>query len=115
MRSEAQVTDSRCASESSESGHALSHGCMTHRVPNLHLSLTSAMTSTLHTLLGDELYHAWRERASIPPFSARKDGFSLADAYAVQQRFVARRIGAGETVVGKKIGVTSQAVQDMLD
>ncbi|MFL9867439.1 2-oxopent-4-enoate hydratase [Paraburkholderia fungorum] len=73
------------------------------------------MTSTLHTTLGDELYHAWRERAPIAPFSARAGGLPLADAYRVQQHFVARRIEAGETIVGKKIGVTSQAVQDMLD
>ncbi|MGE8487242.1 MAG: 2-oxopent-4-enoate hydratase, partial [Paraburkholderia nemoris] len=73
------------------------------------------MTSTLHATLGDELYHAWRERTPIAPFSARAGGLSLADAYRVQQHFVARRIEAGETVVGKKIGVTSQAVQDMLD
>ena len=73
------------------------------------------MPSTFHAALGDELYTAWRERAPIPPFSARADGLSLADAYGIQQRFVARRIDAGETIVGKKIGVTSQAVQDMLN
>ncbi|HEX7913322.1 MAG TPA: 2-oxopent-4-enoate hydratase [Paraburkholderia sp.] len=73
------------------------------------------MTSTLHAELGDTLYRAWRERTPIAPFSARADGLPIADAYQVQQHFVARRIEAGETIVGKKIGVTSQVVQDMLD
>lgn len=73
------------------------------------------MTSTLHAELGDTLYRAWRERTPIAPFSARADGLPIADAYRVQQHFVARRIEAGETIVGKKIGVTSQVVQDMLD
>ena len=73
------------------------------------------MTTTLHATLGDELYQAWLRRAPIEPFSARPEGLPLADAYRVQQHFIARRIKAGEKIVGKKIGVTSQAVQDMLD
>jgi len=75
----------------------------------------SAMHSNLHTALGDELYSAWRERVPITPFSVRMEGLSLPDAYSIQQRFVALRVAAGEHVVGKKIGVTSQVVQDMLD
>jgi len=38
----------------------------------------------------------------------------LAAAYAVQQALVARRLAAGATVVGRKIGATSKAVQDQL-
>ncbi len=68
-----------------------------------------------HAALGDELYAAWRERVPVTPFSARAGDLPLADAYRVQQRFVARRLADGEAIVGKKIGVTSQAVQDMLD
>ncbi|RAS23759.1 2-oxopent-4-enoate/cis-2-oxohex-4-enoate hydratase [Paraburkholderia bryophila] len=75
---------------------------------------SNAMTSTLHAELGDTLYRAWLERAPIAPLSARDDGLPLADAYRVQQHFIARRIEAGETVVGKKIGLTSAAVQNML-
>ncbi len=39
---------------------------------------------------------------------------TIDDAYAIQQRMMARRLAAGERVVGKKIGVTSQAVMNML-
>ncbi|MFM0395747.1 2-oxopent-4-enoate hydratase [Paraburkholderia phytofirmans] len=73
------------------------------------------MTSTLHAELGDTLYRAWLDRTPVAPFSARAEGLPLADAYRVQQHFIARRLAAGETVAGKKIGVTSQVVQDMLD
>ena len=38
----------------------------------------------------------------------------LAAAYAVQQGLVQRRLSAGATVVGRKIGATSKAVQDQL-
>ena len=39
---------------------------------------------------------------------------TVEDAYRIQQRLNARRVAAGETIVGKKIGVTSQAVMKML-
>src|SRR3954462_10726046 len=38
----------------------------------------------------------------------------LAAAYAVQQGLVRRRLDGGVTVVGRKIGATSKAVQDQL-
>jgi 2-keto-4-pentenoate hydratase len=38
----------------------------------------------------------------------------LAAAYAVQQGLVQRRLAGGATVVGRKIGATSKAVQDQL-
>ncbi|MES2257992.1 MAG: 2-oxopent-4-enoate hydratase [Pseudomonadota bacterium] len=65
--------------------------------------------------LGDELYAALRERRVLAPLRAREPGITLADAYAIQQRMVGRRLASGETVVGKKIGVTSKPIQDFLD
>lgn len=73
------------------------------------------MSSPLHTSLGDELFAAWHDRTPVAPLSSRPRRLSLNDAYRIQQRFVERRLALGETVVGKKIGVTSQVVQDMLD
>jgi 2-oxopent-4-enoate/cis-2-oxohex-4-enoate hydratase len=64
--------------------------------------------------LGDELYTALTERRVIDPLSKRGFEISIEDAYAIQQRMIARRIEKGEKVVGKKIGVTSQAVMNML-
>ncbi|NML27916.1 2-oxopent-4-enoate hydratase [Zoogloea dura] len=70
-------------------------------------------TATLDAL-GDELYEALRARRPIPPLTSRHPGMSLADAYHVQQRMIARRIEKGERVIGSKIGVTSKAVMNML-
>lgn len=63
---------------------------------------------------GDELYQAWRERRVLAPLVERHPDVGIDDAYAIQLRMVERRVQAGETIVGKKIGVTSKAVQDML-
>lgn len=64
------------------------------------------------TQYGDELYDAWLHRRVVTPVLERAPDISLADAYAVQLRIVNRRVEAGETIIGKKIGVTSKPVQD---
>jgi 2-oxopent-4-enoate/cis-2-oxohex-4-enoate hydratase len=63
---------------------------------------------------GGELYRALRERRTVAPLIARDPSLSIADAYAISLDALARRQADGERVVGKKIGVTSKAVQDML-
>lgn len=63
---------------------------------------------------GDELFEAWRKRSVLRPLLEREPGITIADAYRIQQRFVARRVQDGETIVGKKIGATSKPVQDFL-
>lgn len=64
--------------------------------------------------LGDELYQALAGCQVVEPLTTRHPGITIDDAYAIQQRMLARRLAAGEKVVGKKIGVTSKAVMDML-
>ena len=63
--------------------------------------------------LGDALYSALRERRTLAPLSERY-ALSVEDAYRISLRFLARRESDGERVIGKKIGVTSKPVQDML-
>ncbi|BEP96331.1 fumarylacetoacetate hydrolase family protein [Acidovorax sp. A79] len=64
--------------------------------------------------LGDELYQALAGCQVVEPLTSRHSDITIDDAYAIQQRMMARRLAAGEKVVGKKIGVTSKAVMDML-
>lgn len=64
--------------------------------------------------LGDELFDALRARAPIAPLTERETGIEIDDAYYISLRMLRRRETEGERVVGKKIGVTSAAVQDML-
>lgn len=63
---------------------------------------------------GAELYAALRGRHTVAPLIARDPALDVNDAYAISLDFLWRRMKDGEKVVGKKIGVTSKAVQDML-
>jgi 2-oxopent-4-enoate/cis-2-oxohex-4-enoate hydratase len=63
---------------------------------------------------GDELYQALRERRPVEPLTDRESDITVDDAYRIQLRTIQRRLDAGERVVGKKIGVTSKVVMDML-
>ena len=64
---------------------------------------------------GDELYEAWVARQPVEPLRLREPGITIEDAYKIQERFVARRVQAGEKIIGKKIGATSKPVQDFLE
>jgi 2-oxopent-4-enoate/cis-2-oxohex-4-enoate hydratase len=63
---------------------------------------------------GEELYRALRDRRTVAPLIARDPSLTVDDAYAISLDALARRKADGERVIGKKIGVTSKAVQDML-
>jgi 2-oxopent-4-enoate/cis-2-oxohex-4-enoate hydratase len=73
-----------------------------------------ALSETRIHALGDELFAALRARAVLEPLTNREPGITIEDAYAISLRFLERRKAEGERVIGKKIGVTSKPVQDML-
>ena len=64
--------------------------------------------------LGDRLFDALSSRTPIAPLTATHPEMTIEDAYHVQQRMIARRLEQGDRVIGKKIGVTSTAVMNML-
>jgi len=65
--------------------------------------------------LGQELYGALRSGEPMAPLTERYPEMTVDDAYAISLAFLkARQKQDGERVVGKKIGVTSKPVQDML-
>ena len=64
--------------------------------------------------LGNELYAAMCERRMVAPLTEASPDLSIEDAYQISLQFLANRVNAGEAVIGKKIGVTSKAVMDML-
>ena len=64
---------------------------------------------------GDELYQALRHRRTVAPLTERETDISIDDAYHISLRLLEQRLADGERVIGKKIGVTSKAVQNMLN
>jgi len=63
---------------------------------------------------GDELYQALVDRKAVDPLTDRESSITIEDAYQIQLRMIQRRVDAGERIVGKKIGVTSKIVMQML-
>lgn len=63
---------------------------------------------------GEELYQAFVSRRAVEPLLSREPDISIEDAYRIQEQFVARRLAAGEKIIGKKIGATSKPVQEFL-
>ncbi|KHK61214.1 MULTISPECIES: 2-oxopent-4-enoate hydratase [Pseudomonas] len=72
------------------------------------------MSPELIETLGDELYAALCSRTVVDPLTSRYPDITIDNAYHIQQRMISRRLQAGERIVGKKIGVTSAAVMNML-
>lgn len=60
------------------------------------------------------LYRALRDGTTIAPPSETDPSLTIDDAYAISLAVLERRLADGERLIGKKIGVTSKVVQDML-
>ena len=73
------------------------------------------MEQTTIVQLGDELYEALRNCRTVAPLTERHPDITIDNAYHIQQQLLKRRIEQGAHVVGKKIGVTSAAVMNMLN
>jgi 2-oxopent-4-enoate/cis-2-oxohex-4-enoate hydratase len=64
---------------------------------------------------GDILYDCLRNRSTIDPITDQEADITIEDAYHISLHLLQRRLHDGEKVIGKKIGVTSKAVQNMLN
>lgn len=73
------------------------------------------MNPSLISALGEELVQALSNHTVIEPISSRHPDITIEDAYQIQQHLVTRQLSSGARIIGKKIGVTSQVVMNMLD
>lgn len=64
--------------------------------------------------LADELWEAQRTRVAIEPLTDRYSGLDIEDAYAIQTRNIDRQVADGARVIGRKVGLTSRAMQQLL-
>ncbi|RUT76973.1 2-oxopent-4-enoate hydratase [Marinobacter sp. NP-6] len=67
-----------------------------------------------YELIAEDLFSAFEKSQPIDSLTDRFPELTIQDSYQIQQLFVSRRCDSGEKIIGKKIGVTSQAVMDML-
>lgn len=68
---------------------------------------------TMKALAGN-LRNAELKRKAVGALTATHPNMTVPEAYAVQRAAVEGRVAAGGVVVGKKVGLTSKAMQDML-
>ena len=61
--------------------------------------------------LARELHKAEQSRVQVDQFSARHPDMTIADGYAVQRRWLAIKQESGRKPIGRKIGLTSRAMQ----
>ena len=63
------------------------------------------------TTLARELYEARKTRRQVRQISQRHPGVTIEDAYAIQREWIRLEMADGRTVKGRKIGLTSRAMQ----
>jgi 2-keto-4-pentenoate hydratase len=71
------------------------------------------MDDAIVAKLGRELYEAEQDRQVRSPLSDEFAELDVKGAYAVQEAYARLRRDAGATLVGRKIGCTSKAIQDL--
>lgn len=76
------------------------------------MSQISNKETWLNTL-AESLFTAERERRPIEPLTETFPELDLNGAYRIQQINIERRIAAGETLLGHKVGLTARTMQEM--
>ncbi len=71
------------------------------------------MVNTIESLAA-RLDNAWRTHTPIPPISETDGITDVKTAYAIQTQWTNTRLGRGEKIAGRKIGLTSKAIQQQL-
>jgi len=64
--------------------------------------------------IASELFLALKKQEMIEPLTERYPEIDINDAYQISRKFLSLREEEGEKIIGKKIGVTSPVVQEML-
>jgi len=62
--------------------------------------------------IAESLFKSERERKTMPPLTEKYPGITIEDSYKIQSSVLKRK--KNEKVVGKKIGLTSKPMQDLL-
>ena len=69
------------------------------------------LSTDIVRLLARRLYQARKDRVQLRHFSLEHPGMTIEDGYAIQSEWVRMEIADGRSVKGRKIGLTSRAMQ----
>ncbi len=72
------------------------------------------MDMELQKRLAEELHRSIRSGTVIDPLSGSHHELAIGDAYSIQRQLIGHLLADGNRIVGRKIGITSQAVMTML-
>lgn len=72
---------------------------------------TTTLGTEVIAELAERLAASEQDKVQIRQFSLEHPGMTIADAYAIQRAWVARKLARGRKIVGHKIGLTSRAMQ----
>ena len=71
-------------------------------------------SDSLHQQLADELWEADRTAKPVAPLTERYPSLVVEDAYAIQTINIDRRVADGQRIIGRKVGLTSAPMQQLL-
>jgi 2-oxo-hept-3-ene-1,7-dioate hydratase len=69
------------------------------------------LSTDIVRMLAERLYQARKDRVQLRHFSLEHPGMTIEDGYAIQSEWVRMEIADGRSVKGRKIGLTSRAMQ----
>lgn len=73
--------------------------------------MNPTLDAQTHAALARQLYDARKSRTQLRHFSRQHPGMTIDDGYAIQRAWVALEVADGRTIRGRKIGLTSRAMQ----
>jgi len=71
-------------------------------------------SETIIRELADELWRAQQAGVAVEPLTKRHPELGIDDAYAIQSLNIDRQVAQGARVCGRKVGLTSVAMQELL-
>lgn len=72
------------------------------------------VSDTIIRGLADQLWQADRTAVPIAPLTDQHPDLVIEDAYAIQSHNIQRRVTAGSQMCGRKVGLTSRPMQQLL-
>ncbi|WP_088282608.1 2-oxo-hept-4-ene-1,7-dioate hydratase [Ideonella sp. A 288] len=73
--------------------------------------MTTTLPQATIDALARDLYQARKTRTALRQFSRQHPGMTIDDGYAIQQAWVKLELADGRAIKGRKIGLTSRAMQ----